>query len=934
VKAPEKLWDFSLLSPESWQRCIVVVVVISDNYYCSGRSLVVEKMSHELSLDDIITEFLLNTCQLCPPSRNNCAVAAKVYCGLHASGQPDEDDPDVVVIPLTTGSIAEFYIEPILPYIGDVDVMVHYNNMLAIPQRHPPPTQLPDEFHNYVKVFEIIGSHLPGYVYLELRYLLTQCSDDDNYNAVEYDRGQYASNQRLTEREIHGPAAVLPPSASISVDTVLCVRCLSWPSQAADWPTRHRNYGWPDSATLDCVVSNGCDVVHVAHRQCRQHEWMGMHQHRLSFSRAEIVLLNSWSPVQQIIYHMLRYFVKNERLTDCADSSGAKLLSNYHIKTLMLWASETKSSSWWTDSVNLVRTCVQLLHILADWLSYGHCPHYFINCGNLVDSSFNLTNIRDQLMSVDETLLSTWFAHNYIQKCLQLNDCPQNISRLFRDVTTSVKLQNAVSVLVAERQNRSLLYLLLLVDVVEFTIPLAVYVNPLTAQSCVSWMNQWTKIESHLSVYFRAVAFLHVASRLKHGLNNKLMDILATICGLQFADIRRNSYHSTSVLSVNIAGKLMKVVANKSLSTLSLIQIELSKAYLYRALKCKDSDSNSIYCLANVYLAVLYYTTGQNQMAIDHCTLVTKSQDHSQCSSHVVQGQMLPKFDVDIDNMLGLAELYQSIRTAALKQQRQPQLLSIITTESFAYYLHIKYLAVTNSCQFRQMLSSNKFKRYEVCINDSPQLFITDVLLFLSVSRLLALRCKSIWLNFECSFMNAKKCNTSDLVELLQKSAVEHLTTCRQLMAQDFSSLATIVTTDFEALYAFKCDDYQQCLRLSTQNVHMLLYADDMPNVSTFLEFIQLMDDDIVSLTALTLIVGSNCLENSYGSRISQLTLSLYLMTQCQLRLHHSVMSLAQTLVYIKVAQRRFPAATRRTLDQLTLKLTEHKLKVYVNALL
>ena len=64
----------------------------------------------------------------------------------------------------------------------------------------------------------------------------------------------------------------------------------------------HRNYGWPDSATLDRVVSNGCDVVHVAHRQCRQHESMDKLQHRLSFSRAEIVLINSWMPVQQITW--------------------------------------------------------------------------------------------------------------------------------------------------------------------------------------------------------------------------------------------------------------------------------------------------------------------------------------------------------------------------------------------------------------------------------------------------------------------------------------------------------------------------------------------------------------------------------------------------------------------------------------------------------
>jgi len=93
------------------------------------------------------------------------------------------------------------------------------------------------------------------------------------------------------------------------------MRCLWWPPQAADWPIRHRNYDWPDSATVDRVVNSGCDVVQVAHRQCRQDERMVTHQCRLSFSRAEIVLLNSWMPVQPIVYHMLRVFMKAERLT-------------------------------------------------------------------------------------------------------------------------------------------------------------------------------------------------------------------------------------------------------------------------------------------------------------------------------------------------------------------------------------------------------------------------------------------------------------------------------------------------------------------------------------------------------------------------------------------------------------------------------------------
>ena len=94
---------------------------------------------------------------------------------------------------------------------------------------------------------------------------------------------------------------------------------------------------------------------------------------------------------------------------------------------------------------------------------------------------------------------------------------------------------------------------------------------------------------------------------------------------------------------------------------------------------------------------------------------------------------------------------------------------------------------------------------------------------------------------------------------------------------------------------------------------------------ATFPEFSQLLDDDIVSLTALTLMVNPNpnCRCIPANVVISLLTLSLYLMTQCQLKLGHSVTSLAQTLDYIEVAQRSHPAVN--TLDHLTLKLIKRK---------
>jgi len=312
-----------------------------------------------------------------------------------------------------------------------------------------------------------------------------------------------------------------------------------------------------------------------------------------------------------------------------------------------------------------------------------------------------------------------------------------------------------------------------------------------------------------------------------------------------------------------------------------------------------------------------------------------RSQDHSQCSSHVVQGNLLPKVDDNIDTLLGLAAFYQYIRTAALNQQ-QTQYVVAFTTELFAHYLYMRCLSVIKRCLFTQMLSTDEVQQHTKHIIDSDQLFIADVLLLKPVTMLSELKCyyKPLSKQRHCSrgLISATEINISKLVELLQQSAVEHLTTFRQLKMKQFSSVITIVTTDYEALYAYKRGDYQRCLQLSTQNVRTLLYAVLMTEVWTFPDFLQLMDDDIVSLTALTLIVNPECRNNFGNVRIFQLTLSLYLMTQCQLKLHHSVTSLAQTLDYIEVAQRRY--SDDRTLDFLTLNLIGRKVTSYLSKIM
>ncbi len=48
-----------------------------------------------------------------------------------------------------SGSASEFYIEPMLPHVGDIDLMISSNKQLVVPEGHQIPQyiQLPVEFH-------------------------------------------------------------------------------------------------------------------------------------------------------------------------------------------------------------------------------------------------------------------------------------------------------------------------------------------------------------------------------------------------------------------------------------------------------------------------------------------------------------------------------------------------------------------------------------------------------------------------------------------------------------------------------------------------------------------------------------------------------------------------------------------------------------------
>jgi len=77
-------------------------------------------MADERVLSDIVTKFFLSTCRLRSQLSNHVIQAV----ALSAETTTRINGDEVNVVPLTTGSAAEFYIEPMLPHIGDVDVIV------------------------------------------------------------------------------------------------------------------------------------------------------------------------------------------------------------------------------------------------------------------------------------------------------------------------------------------------------------------------------------------------------------------------------------------------------------------------------------------------------------------------------------------------------------------------------------------------------------------------------------------------------------------------------------------------------------------------------------------------------------------------------------------------------------------------------------------
>ena len=810
-------------------------------------------MAEENVLHWCITKFMLDTCHF---TKNKDYAAMNIAINAYGSiGGLQCNGYDWSV--LCSGSSSEFNIKPMLSCIGDIDVMVVANHGLAVPHGYTLPTELPHCYKRNVTymLYKMIDSHKPGYVYLQPSCIV-RINDNGRCIVQHFENNKAASavllpscrpqgielpiNVTLSDDELtkqyysqdvinnsfiqsfsnyvvsKGPAMKLPYSKKVTetyitagehlcfstVDIVTSLRSPIWSPLAAEWPTRKRNHNWPDQATINLIVNNACDVVNAVHPSCSQDKWMNEYQWRVSFSRAELTLLNSWTQLQQIVYHMLRFVLKREVFSETKITHpDLTQPSNYHIKTLTLWECEQKPLRWWSSEFSLIEICCLLLHKLSDWVANKICQHYFISKCNLMD---NIVDEISQTVSnkvrslADVSILASWFFDNYVRECAQC--CPENVSKLFEDFYLNDELENAMHAIIdwklsnrlQERWDGDYEYEKMMMSFHEL-------LNMDGIRAFVVGVKESPNFDPRLRDYFIATWSLRVAYTISiHALNEELLEVLWTLFGPCVVDTSTDTTgigpQCERAVSTRKATSLAALSTVRS-DTLEMLHNEMSKAYLYQTFANKQVPD----LVVHILLAALNYKSGQYWEAINHCKQVLNERNRENYRLCDIEVECLLQLDKSVDSVFGVIQLYQYVKqtTLHLMLEHQPESKLAITSQLFVHYLHLICSSVADA--------KVHLAKYRCHLFAATQPLLSDVLLFKALemqlgncTRIRDAPCvnNDVGNNFSCCM------DTSLLVTMVQLVTLEKLIKFRESTVHKVHSDQFPVLNEFELLHA------------------------------------------------------------------------------------------------------------------------------------
>ena len=188
-------------------------------------------------------------------------------------------------------------------------------------------------------------------------------------------------------------------------DTVPSIHCKFWPTTAAEWIDRPRQYEWPSSSDKVSIVAFGCHLVPVGHSLSlsKAEEW------RLSFSIAERILVWSFNHTQIQCYMTMKLILKEFVKVNCAERHK-DVLCSYFIKTFLFWQFETTDPLFWQSS-NLRGCLMYLFNEFHKCIQIGVLRHYFTPRFNLFavkltrDAQFELSQIFNVVIQTDLRIL-------------------------------------------------------------------------------------------------------------------------------------------------------------------------------------------------------------------------------------------------------------------------------------------------------------------------------------------------------------------------------------------------------------------------------------------------------------------------------------------------------------------------------------------------
>lgn len=183
----------------------------------------------------------------------------------------------------------------------------------------------------------------------------------------------------ITVRKIeeNGPAVtVYYLDKYLTVDYVLSLRHIQWPSCAASWPDRQRQ--WPNSDTVKDITNYGCHLVPKQPACLSKSDPLYGMYFQYSFARAENILLNKLNEDNPVLTDCLRMLKFLSEL----HFDRPTLLKSYHMQTLVLLAAERLPLSHW-KAEHFVKHLLDLLDDLLHCLVAHNLPSYFVPQQNL-----------------------------------------------------------------------------------------------------------------------------------------------------------------------------------------------------------------------------------------------------------------------------------------------------------------------------------------------------------------------------------------------------------------------------------------------------------------------------------------------------------------------------------------------------------------------